>query len=61
MVTAMVPIVMLITVRGLDKDKKLRESMGDRLESLAKEVSNNTRGLSVLEERLKNHINGTKT
>jgi hypothetical protein len=56
----MVPIIMLITVRGLDKDKKARESIEQRIEGLTREISNNTRSLSVLEERLKNHINGTK-
>jgi hypothetical protein len=50
----------MFTTRGLNKGEKDRDQIRTEMDALAKEVQSNNRSLSILEERLKNHINGSK-
>jgi hypothetical protein len=55
-----IPFVIMFTTRGLNKGEKDRDQIRTEMDALAKEVQSNNRSLSILEERLKNHINGSK-
>jgi hypothetical protein len=50
----------MFTTRGLNKGEKDRNHIKDEMDALAKEVSTNSRNFAILEERLRNHINGSK-
>jgi hypothetical protein len=51
----------MFMTRGLDRGAKDRIEIRSELDALAKEVHDNRQSFAILEERLKNHINNTKT
>jgi hypothetical protein len=59
-VSVFIPFIIMFTTRGLNKGEKDRNHIKDEMDALAKEVSTNSRNFAILEERLRNHINGSK-
>ena len=55
-----IPFIILFASRGLDKGAKDRNNIRMELDNVANEVRTNNRNIAILEERLKNHINGSK-
>lgn len=56
--SVIIPVVVLFMIRGLDKGAKDRNHIRDDLDTLGKEVSDTGRNLAILEERVRNYING---